>query len=58
MSASASERITVVSTRTTCDTIMPMRGLDAVRWKYDDTRRLRFFALPTYSTSSSGPIMR
>jgi hypothetical protein len=33
ISASASERITVVSTRTTCDTIMPMRGLDAVRWK-------------------------
>ena len=47
ISASASERVAVVSTRTTCPTMIAMRGDSWVRWKYDDTRRLRFLALPT-----------
>jgi len=51
ISASASERVTVTSSRATLATICAMRGLDSVFWKYDETRFFRSRALPTYMTS-------
>ncbi len=58
ISASASERVAVNSTRTICATIMAMRGLASWPRKYEDKRFLRFLALPTYSTWSPSPIIR
>jgi hypothetical protein len=47
ISASASERVAVVSIAATCCSISMMRGLWPLFWKYDETRFFRFFALPT-----------
>src|SRR5690606_38996756 len=57
-SASASERVTVTSTRATLATMWAMRGLARFFWKYDATRFLRLLALPTYSTSSLASMCR
>ena len=46
-SASASVRVTVVSAPAICDTIIAVRGLGWVFWKYEETRFLRSRALPT-----------
>jgi hypothetical protein len=46
-SASPSERVAVTSTAAICDTIIWMRGLGWVFWKYELTRFLRSRALPT-----------
>lgn len=51
ISASASERVTVTSSRATFATIWAMRGLARFFWKYDETRFFRSRALPTYMTS-------
>ena len=56
-SASASERVTVVSMLAMRPTISAMRG-PTPRLKYEDTRFLRSRALPTYSTWPSAASMR
>ena len=46
-SASASVRVTVTSAPPICETIIAVRGLCSLAWKYEATRFLRSPALPT-----------